>query len=538
MNRSLVFLLGLFVTAISASAEIVVNEVLANEPGGLRNLEWIELHADSCGAEALDRYELHVDDSVISFPADLSLGPDQYLVICRRLFGSSSTSGFESFWGDSSGEWGDCPEESTLLTPVELEFALKNTAGTVGLYRDDLLISAISWNDDGGDGVSWERLAPTGASIVQSVDLTGSTPGCVNSLTPVRRDLALSRVSAEIEAGLTRLIATVMNRGLEAVSEAHLTIFREPEHSVLVDQVLDPLNSGDSMTLTEDFYFDSMYTEITIRLSADDKPRNNRLTRTVPGEYFPPFVLSEVLVTTESIYGGQWVEIVNCLSEAFDLCGWRLGDARVDYVIVDTSVFVAPGELIVVAESETDFYATYGDIGGIVLEPSSWPHLNQGGDSARLLDPHDLAADLLDYRFTFDGNHSWCREPTANSDGEWGRSETSGGTPGEPNRVVLNHDGASLELDISPAVFSPDGDGFEDQALITISGPDVTATELKIYDRQGRIVREFDTGDYRLNQYAWDGCTAGGSRLPIGVYVVYCEVSGAGSVKKAVVIAR
>ena len=38
-------------------------------------------------------------------------------------------------------------------------------------------------------------------------------------------------------------------------------------------------------------------------------------------------------------------------------------------------------------------------------------------------------------------------------------------------------------------------------------------------------------------EYTWDG-RAGGRRLPIGIYIVYLEATGAGEIKKTVVLAR
>ncbi|MEA3297482.1 MAG: gliding motility-associated C-terminal domain-containing protein, partial [candidate division Zixibacteria bacterium] len=112
------------------------------------------------------------------------------------------------------------------------------------------------------------------------------------------------------------------------------------------------------------------------------------------------------------------------------------------------------------------------------------------------------------------------------------------GSPGEVNRVVFRSAVTTVKVDLSPAVFSPNGDGIEDSTVIKLTAPDQKKIELKIYDRQGRVVYEFDIGTYHDNYYVWYGLSDSGNRLPIGIYIVYCDVEGVGSVKKPVVIAR
>ena len=74
--------------------------------------------------------------------------------------------------------------------------------------------------------------------------------------------------------------------------------------------------------------------------------------------------------------------------------------------------------------------------------------------------------------------------------------------------------------------------------MISVAASVMEDFELRIYDRQGRVVHEFPTGVHRSNNYVWDGGVNSGRRHPVGIYVVYFEVPGVGSAKEAVVIAR
>ena len=100
--------------------------------------------------------------------------------------------------------------------------------------------------------------------------------------------------------------------------------------------------------------------------------------------------------------------------------------------------------------------------------------------------------------------------------------------------------GSSIAVAVKPSVFSPDGDGFEDVAIITVEeAPAEAELTMRVYDRQGRVVRTIIDGERLLkSSYTWDGRSDGGNRLPIGIYILYLEAAGGGSVKKTVVIAR
>ncbi|UCE24577.1 MAG: lamin tail domain-containing protein, partial [Candidatus Zixiibacteriota bacterium] len=91
--------------ASAAKAQPVVNEVLANEPGSVTGLEWIELYNDGQPVNLQD-FSLRVGDNLIELPSEVNLSDGEYYIICRRLFATSTSPGFESIWGDSSGVWG------------------------------------------------------------------------------------------------------------------------------------------------------------------------------------------------------------------------------------------------------------------------------------------------------------------------------------------------------------------------------------------------------------------------------------------------
>lgn len=534
---------ALFWSAPVVRSELIVNEVLVNEPGGSTNYEWLELFVDSVGSIVLDDYQLLVDGELVPLPSDWRLEPQSFLVVCKKLVSTDGTASFEGRWGDGSGVWGDTPDEAAVTLPIVASFSLVNTGGSVAIQRQGAVVSTISWAEAGTDGYSWERVAPSSQTVVQSVDFDGSTPGVVNSVTPVGSDLGLDAVDATIDRGWTRLRFTVVNRGLETFGEAVLSMnYDETWHDTSGGPIgqfdIPSLEPGESYETGDDFLFDLMYVHLLAVLPADDRLRNNKRFFVAPAEEFPAFQLTELSPRPGGSSDAEWIEIVNRTDQPYDLADWQVGDFKHTNVIANTSIVVEPGQRVVLVRSESLFMDRYPEFAGVMVEPSSWALLNDGGDTALLVDHFGLEADRFGYSSLFDGDYTWCRVENDEQSSQWGRSEQPGGSPGEVNRVIVSDGSEKLSVSIVPDVFSPDGDGIEDSVIIIIDGPDTREFELKIFDRQGRVVRRFDQSGYRRDQYVWYGRSDAGRRLPIGIYILYCEIDGAGSVKKPIVIAR
>ena len=98
---------------------------------------------------------------------------------------------------------------------------------------------------------------------------------------------------------------------------------------------------------------------------------------------------------------------------------------------------------------------------------------------------------------------------------------------------------------VSPEIFSPDQDGFDDFVTINYRFPEPRyVLNITIFDANGRSVKALQrnaicgiSGSFR-----WDGLDEKNMRLPLGPYVVFCEAFNlSGQVKRfkhQVVLAR
>ena len=101
------------------------------------------------------------------------------------------------------------------------------------------------------------------------------------------------------------------------------------------------------------------------------------------------------------------------------------------------------------------------------------------------------------------------------------------GTPGYQNsqyKLFQNH---IANISVSPKIFSPDGDGFDDVVMIEYTMPEGgSVANIFIYDAAGREVRHLAKNAVlgTSGKFIWDGGDEKSQRLPIGQYIVYTEI--------------
>ena len=110
--------------------------------------------------------------------------------------------------------------------------------------------------------------------------------------------------------------------------------------------------------------------------------------------------------------------------------------------------------------------------------------------------------------------------------------------------AVEQSDEVEDPIGIEPSVFSPDGDGIDDNCLITYrldkSGITMNAY---LFNVEGQLVRHLVKGELAGQEggFVWNGMDSQGSRVPLGVYVIIVEVFDMDGMvkkyKKAVVVA-
>lgn len=116
--------------------------------------------------------------------------------------------------------------------------------------------------------------------------------------------------------------------------------------------------------------------------------------------------------------------------------------------------------------------------------------------------------------------------PTQNPDNWHSAAATAGfATPGYANSQHLP-EGDGTEFSISPAVISPDNDGFEDFAEFSLRFPEPgNRLTLRVFDVNGNAVNLLANNVLCGTEAAfrWDGLDDNRNRLPTGMYVVIAQ---------------
>jgi hypothetical protein len=165
-------------------AQVVFSEVLYNEPEARVNLEWVEIYNWADTAVDLQNYVFISENDTTSFVGltNAIVQPGRYAVLARRLTAIDSSDSFEGHWGDSSGYWGDAPNENYRAYQAKMN--LSNISGAVYLVN---IYSGESdqcfWDEPAGEGQSLERdrAEPPSGTWHLSTEPAGSTPGRANS---------------------------------------------------------------------------------------------------------------------------------------------------------------------------------------------------------------------------------------------------------------------------------------------------------------------------------------------------------------------
>jgi hypothetical protein len=251
----------------------------------------------------------------------------------------------------------------------------------------------------------------------------------------------------------------------------------------------------------------------------------------------PPEHSESTLIINEIMYDpltghAEWVELFNPGSIGIDLCGWEISDSDTSKksVITEHGTIVPPSGYAVI--SERPIIYNYPASEGIFLTVEKFPRLNNDADAVVLFDPSGIVIDRVDYRNEWGGGDGYSLERinpriAYQDNSNWTTSTAvEGATPGRENSVFMVKLPTEIMLSVSPNPFSPDGDGYEDEAIISYQLPMVTSyINLRIYDVRGRCIRILKTASASGSQgsVVWDGRDDEGRLARIGIYIIYFE---------------
>ena len=544
-------------------SKIVINEVLANEPSSQTKLEWVELFNLDSSAVDLGGWTFISKQDTTVFSSGTSIPGKDYLILARKFVSIfPDTESFEYHWGNGSGVWGDCPEED--FPAIEIKLSLTNTAGTVTLLDSEENSFSFSWNKDPGDGISWERILPSGEDSLSNwgfcIYSRGSTPGKVNSLTPVPNDLSISSADLSIEPQSPeedkafRLKVIVKNSGDSTSYENLLYFFCDYDYDEKLEEDeslnsplnIPPLVLNQETTFVKELSLSRGNYRLYAQIGKDDKDYNNQAYINLRlGSNLPDIVINEFICSPNDNQP-EWVELYNRIDTLINLKNYLFGDSVAQSLLTNEDLNLNPYDYLILTENYSLFLSSYPEANCNIIEPASWHILNNSGDRIILKDSLGFVMDEVSYNSGADikgvSQERISPERKSSDPDNWWRSvDPKGSTPCKINSIQDSPSSDEVKVEIKPDPFSPDGDGFEDQTSIKYTIPFRSELTLKIYDVKGRLVKTLMDKEPQISgEIFWEGEDDQGKKVRVGIYILYLEVSGPKNLSKksTVVVAR
>ena len=447
--------------------------------------------------------------------------------------------------------------------------ALNNTGDAVVLFdAAGLPVDSIAYLPSWGgsaEGRSLERIDALAGPLDprnwnSSLDSTGATPGRANSIARADTDLAVTPLpDVTIPPGTPfQPTITVRNAGRTASPPAslHLAADRDGDSVATADErvatatVAGGIPPGDSTRLAVAWPTPVAGRHTMIALlepEADQRPGNNAASFTLSVGAAPGAAVVNEIMFDPRPGGSEYLEVVNAGKDTLDLAGWTVkvggGASPGVYPLSRGSRPVGAGGAFVLA-SDTAIYAGFPWVRLLPHALAGGPSLglNNDGDVVVLCDPSGRTVDSLAYLPAW--HNPGVADPAARSlerihpsfasadRRSWSTSAAAeGGTPGRANSILAVNQRSSAVLSFSPNPFSPDGDGFQDFAVIRYElPPGMQTVTVRIFDARGRLIRRLAVNEPAAvrGEFVWDGRDEELRRARIGPYIVLLEGTDAG----------
>jgi hypothetical protein len=518
--------------------DIVFNEIFDDPTPvlGLPEAEYIELYIRKDGIN-LSQITLTIGDRTVRLPNIYATSGD-YLV----LHDADQTERFK--------------EIPAALAIAKLP-ALVNSGSTLQL-KDDAgkLIDVVSYNDNwyrssGKSEGGWalELINPDHAcdlaeNWTASTSLSGGTPGRPNSVLDfdqvgpepmIVNLLPLDSLNLRLELNKNYLIEIQPEAfNIEPTGSVNHVSLAGSNANVFVLMLDNPLQKGTQYQLVLPELKDCSGRPFQIE----------PVTILIPEKIAPgDLVINEILF--DPYPGGQdFVELYNRSAKALLLSDINIGNSLNSQVAsISHPYLILPGTYITLSPDPINLLKTYQVDRPDWLLKNDLPSFGNAAGNVTIFTDEGSVPEIIDaFDYTDDMHHALLREREGVS--------LERLDPDRPTQAAANWHSAAQSVDfatptsvnsqyfdrsvltgenwqVSPRVFSPDGDGFDDYMLLNFKNINPgTFAQIKIFDAGGRLVRYLANNQFLATEGSiqWDGTTDEGIKTAIGIYTIYIQV--------------
>ena len=519
-----------------AYIEVVINEIMADPTPvvGLPDREYLELYNSGATPVNLKNWVLELGSKQKIFP-DVSIAAAGFLLVTAP---------------------GGAKDLQLFGKVVEISgFALNNAGLILSLYDSGKrLADQIAYSPSlhkkgfGEGGYSLERIDPERLcgqinNWATSLSAKGGTPGTENSVRASNPDHTPPQILASNFADHSRLEIQLSESVL--LPDVQTDILREIPAEVVVDSIkIDP----NTFLMRIWFRPASIVNGVNYWLNLHgltDECGNLMPDQIVKFGYYLPvksdLLLNEVLFNPYP-EGSDFVEIYNNSGHEVDLSGLYLATRdeakmlkQISQLSFTQQYLPVDGYLAVTKSLEgiRRFYRTGCE--ECLLQTEKFPTLADQSGCVVLLNQNQEIIDEMEYS---DGmHHPFITDKEgislerisftipASRKENWHSAAKSAGfaTPGTKNSAVEVADSGARKVFLDPVVFSPNGDGINDQLNIYINtGEPGWILNITILNCAGRVIRKlannFTAGS--SDQLVWDGLNGDFQKVQPGIYIL------------------
>lgn len=541
--------------------EVIITEIMADPSPviGLPNAEFVEIRNVSANSIDIFGWKLSDETGTGTINTHFMLQPDSIVVLCANsnvgaLSSFGKTIGVTSFPSlDNDGDL------LVLKTPAHLP--VHGLRYHPDWYRVESkkqggwTLEMIDTGNPCSGHTNWKA----------SIATLGGTPARVNSVAGLNAD--------ETPPVLLRSYSTdsvsvflVFDETIDSISAADLSAYATDGPTILKSKAIPPLYNIIELDLAAPMSKDRVYIYTITKLkdcSGNSIGSSSVKVGLSSRPIYTDIVVNEILFNPRSA-GYDFVELYNNSNKIIDLSRLHLANRDINGQIASVKklageiIYFFPGEYLVFTEDKQNLPIHYlVKDASAVIEISQLPSFPDDEGHIIVLDDQGNMLDEVKY------SDDWHFALIANSEGislervdpmvasnkkdNWhSAASTAGyGTPGFENSQYHSNGISEAAISMSPLVFSPDNDGFDD--ILTISyqlDEQGFVGSITIFDMAGRRVRALVKNDLLAykGSWNWDGLDEKKARLPTGMYIVFTEIfnlKGRRKVfKTAVVLAR
>lgn len=276
----------------------------------------------------------------------------------------------------------------------------------------------------------------------------------------------------------------------------------------------------------------------------------------MPGYSSGSFVINEIMFDPNAD-NAEYLEFYNTTNDSIQVDGLELKIGSSTKIVLAASSLLLPPHNYFILADDSSIYKNYSWLNSEVkVGIAKSMTLSNEGTVLVVKDSHGNILDSVSYspgwhnkNISVTKNKSLERvNPLVDSNNKsnWNTCvDINGGTPGKENSIFTQNLSRTSKVTVSPNPFSPDGDGFEDVAIINFDLASVVAqVRIKVFDSHGRLVRTLaeNRASASRNSIIFNGFDDNGKSLRIGIYILLIEIvtdTGASeTIKTPVVIAR